>query len=398
MNKSYRESDSVMGDFQQTLGKMRLTYADGLYDWQTDLTIRKNKDRESISTRSLKGLSLRGLTARGWVYLNSNKADASSIRKLAKTLNMKNPRSKIANRLRQPDPIKLDEKAPVQKATQDVPFEEKLQRIRDIFNLALSLDSRIVDVRVNYSENVMERTLVTSTGTQARQQIPRTRISVAVIVKEDDVTDYDTISLGGAVGFEAVEDLTEQKVKDTVRAAVQQLKAIPPPTGLQKVILDPGNVGTVCHESFGHGLEADKALRGRSYLKDMLGKKVASDTVTIYEDSTVKGGHGSYYFDDDGTLARKNTIVEKGILVSFLHDMETAGAMGAALTANSRTQNAARRRFIRMSNTYAEPGDWTLEDMIKDTKKGVMMLRWQYGMEDPLGGGMQVVAKKGYVI
>jgi TldD protein len=192
---------------------------------------------------------------------------------------------------------------------------------------------------------------------------------MAVIVKEGDVTDYEIVSLGGAVGFEAVEDLTEQKVKDTVQAAVQQLKAIPPPTGLQKVILDPGNVGTVCHESFGHGLEADQALRGRSYLKDMLGKKVASDAVTIYEDSTVKGGHGSYYFDDDGTLARKNTIVEKGILVSFLHDMETADAMGAALTANSRTQNAARRRFIRMRIPTRNPATGPLRRLSKTRRE-----------------------------
>ncbi len=392
------ESDAIIEDIQQTLKSINLPYADGLYDWQTDLIVRKNKDQERMGTRSIKGVSLRGFAKRGWVYSNSNNTELSTIRKLARILGKGNSTSRPKATLTLPDPIKLDESTPVKKDPRQVPLEDKLQKIRDLFNLTRGMDSRIVDVPVTYSETLMERTLATSHGTRARQRIARTRISIEVIVKENDVTDYDYLSLGGTVGYEIVEDVTEQMVRETVQGAVEQLRAVAPPTGLQNVIIDPGTVGVVCHESFGHGLEADQALRGRSYLRDMLGKKVASDFVTIYEDSSFQGGHGSYYFDDDGALSRKNTLVEDGILVSFLHDMETSAAMSGSLTASSRTQNAARRRFIRMSNTYAKPGDWTVDEMVKDTKNGVMMVRWQYGIEDPLGGGMQVVSKKGYLI
>jgi len=51
-----------------------------------------------------------------------------------------------------------------------------------------------------------------------------------------------------------------------------------------------------------------------------------------------------------------------------------------------------------MSNTYSKPGDWTITEMIKETRNAVMMMKWQYGIEDPLGGGMQVVSKKGHLI
>ncbi len=390
-------SNSIIDDVQQALKKIRLPYTDGLYDWQADLVIRKNKDRESTSARSIKGISLRGFSEDGWVYANTNRTDNTAIYKLAQGLNKSRTKTG-STRLSQPDPIKLNKKAPVKKHPREVPLEDKLQRVRDIFNLARPMDPRIVDVRVAYTEMSMDRALVTSNGTEARQYVPHTRISLAVIVKENDVTEYDYVQLGGTVGYEVVDDLTEQVVRDTVKSALEQLAAIPAPPGIHNVILDPGVVGTVCHESFGHGLEADQAVRGRSYLKNMLGKKVASDLVTMYEDPSYEGAYGSYYFDDDGTLSRKNTLVEKGILVSFLHDMETAAAMNAPLTGNSRTQNATRRRFIRMSNTYAKPGDWSIDDMIKDTKDGVMMMHWQSGMEDPLGGGMQVVAKRGYLI
>jgi TldD protein len=378
------------------LRKVNLPFADGLYDMQEALTIQKNKDRENISTRTVTGISLRGFSSRGWLYSNSNRTDLTTIRKLAGKLSFASGTK--TGKLTLPEPIKLDKQYPAKKDPQQIMLEDKLQKIRDLFSLARNMDSRIVDVHVTYSERVMERTLLTSHGTWARQRIPRTRIALQVIVKENGVTEYDIATAGGAMGYEVVDELTEDAVRETVQGAAEQLKSVPPPRGLQKVIMDPGVVGVVCHESFGHGLEADQALRGRSYLKDMLGKRVASEHVTIYEDPSLEGGHGTYYFDDDGALSRKNTLVDKGILVSFLHDIETSAMMNSPLTASSRTQDAFRRRFIRMSNTYAKPGDWTIEEMIKETKSAVMMMRWQYGIEDPLGGGMQVVSKKGYLI
>jgi len=390
------KSDSTIGDIQQTLSKVNLPYVDGLYDMQEALTIQKNKDRENISTRTVTGISLRGFSSRGWLYSNSNRTDLTTIRKLAGKLSFASGTK--TGKLTLPEPIKLDKQYPAKKDPQQIMLEDKLQKIRDLFSLARNMDSRIVDVHVTYSERVMERTLLTSHGTWARQRIPRTRIALQVIVKENGVTEYDIATAGGTMGYDVVDEVTEDAVRETVQGAIEQLKAVPPPRGLQKVIMDPGVVGVVCHESFGHGLEADQALRGRSYLKDMLGKRVASEHVTIYEDPSLEGGHGTYYFDDDGALSRKNTLVDKGILVSFLHDIETSAMMNSPLTASSRTQDASRRRFIRMSNTYAKPGNWTIEEMIKETKSAVMMMRWQYGIEDPLGGGMQVVSKKGYLI
>ena len=391
------EPSSILGDFQQILRKIPLKYSDALYDRQSDLVIRKNKDRENVSSRSTRGVSLRAFRGNGWIYANSNRTDPSGIRKLAhrlKTSRFSTPSTRLAL----PQPITVDNQVPVKENAQDVPLEDKLQKVREIFNLTKSLDQRIVDVRVAYSDSMLDRTLASSSGTAARQAIPRTRMSLMVIVKENDVTDYDYVQVGGTAGYEVIDDLSEGMIRETVKSAVEQLKAIHAPPGLQTVILEPGVVGTLCHESFGHGLEADQALRGRSYLRELLGKKVASELVTMYEDASYGGAFGSYYFDDDGVPARRNTIVEKGVLVSFIHDMESAAAMNASLTANSRTQNAARRRFIRMTNTYAKPGDWSIEDIIKDTKDGVLMMNWQYGMEDPLGGGMQVVANKGYMI
>jgi len=51
-----------------------------------------------------------------------------------------------------------------------------------------------------------------------------------------------------------------------------------------------------------------------------------------------------------------------------------------------------------MTNTYFEPGDYTLDEMIKEIKYGVMLVHGYFGMEDPLGGAMQNSSKKGFLI
>jgi TldD protein len=51
-----------------------------------------------------------------------------------------------------------------------------------------------------------------------------------------------------------------------------------------------------------------------------------------------------------------------------------------------------------MSNTYFEPGDYDLEDMMSEVKEGVMIVKSYFGMEDPLAGGCQCTSKKGFLI
>jgi TldD protein len=51
-----------------------------------------------------------------------------------------------------------------------------------------------------------------------------------------------------------------------------------------------------------------------------------------------------------------------------------------------------------MSNTYFEPGDQNLGEMVREIKEGLFISKAFFGMEDPLGGGMQCTSRKGYLI
>jgi TldD protein len=51
-----------------------------------------------------------------------------------------------------------------------------------------------------------------------------------------------------------------------------------------------------------------------------------------------------------------------------------------------------------MTNTFFEAGDWKLEEMIEGVKHGVLTDRAISGMEDPVGGGFEAKALRGFLI
>jgi TldD protein len=210
--------------------------------------------------------------------------------------------------------------------------------------------------------------------------------------------DYDYLSCGGTMGFELIKELEEKTIRETVENSVDLLKATSPPSGEFTVILDPGMTGTFAHESFGHGCEADQIVRKRSYLTPYFGKRLGREGLNICDDGELPGGNGSFLFDDEGVKSRKNYILKNGVLSGFLHERYSASLMNTEPTGNGRRECFLRKLFVRMTNTYVEPGDYDFDEMIEDIDHGVMLVHAVSGMEDPLAGGMELKCKRGYVI
>ncbi|MCX8178193.1 MAG: metallopeptidase TldD-related protein, partial [Candidatus Bathyarchaeota archaeon] len=69
---------------------------------------------------------------------------------------------------------------------------------------------------------------------------------------------------------------------------------------------------------------------------DKLGKKVASESVTIYDDGTVEGAFGSFKYDDEGVPTQKTLLVKDGFVVGLMHNKETAKKFNTQPTGNAR--------------------------------------------------------------
>jgi len=232
-------------------------------------------------------------------------------------------------------------------------------------------------------------------GSVLRQVLPFFRFIIVSIAKEGKRVEQDYFTLAKQGGYELFTSLNlDHLIKKVTDNSVEMLKAKIIKGGKYDIIVDPEISGVIAHESFGHGCEADQVLRNRSYLAKLKDKKIISELVSIHDNSALKEERGYFIFDDEGIASSDTTIVKNGILKNFMHDRQSAAFMNCDVTGNARAQDFSRKVFVRMSNTFIEPGEWKHDELVEDTKEGFYLIRALTGMEDPLGGSLQIVTNK----
>ena len=100
-------------------------------------------------------------------------------------------------------------------------------------------------------------------------------------------------------------------------------------------------------------MEADFNRKDTSIYSDMLGKKIAPDFVNIIDDGTVQNERGALNVDDEGTPTERTTLVENGVLASYLHDRMSARHYGLPKSTGSGRRESFRHAPLpRMRCTY----------------------------------------------
>nr|MCR5311330.1 TldD/PmbA family protein [Lachnospiraceae bacterium] len=164
--------------------------------------------------------------------------------------------------------------------------------------------------------------------------------------------------------------------------------------GEYECVCDPQTTGMIVHEAFGHGVEMDMFVKDRALAKKYMGEYVASPLVTMHDGNAVDQT-ATYFFDDEGTVSSDTVIIDKGVLVSGISDLQSAMALGTKPTGNGRRESYKRKTYTRMTNTYFEPGTDKVEDMIASVKDGLLLENPESGMEDPKNWGIQCMVNIG---
>ncbi|MDH5291423.1 MAG: metallopeptidase TldD-related protein, partial [Acidimicrobiia bacterium] len=201
-------------------------------------------------------------------------------------------------------------------------------------------------------------------------------------------TGHETVGL--SIGFELFDRYdVEALATRAAERALTKLKAIPAPSGTLPVVIGPGSGGVLFHEACGHGLEADLVRKGASAFANRLGEQVASPLVTLIDDGTMAEEWGQFAIDDEGALARRNVLIENGVLVDYLWDGMRARQEGRAPSGNGRRMSYRHLPMVRMTNTYLAGGQTDPDDIIASVDHGVYVAR--------LGGGQVNTASGDFV-
>ncbi|MCL2143409.1 MAG: TldD/PmbA family protein [Methanomassiliicoccaceae archaeon] len=356
-----------------------------------------NGDIRHLADRAISGICLRAWMNGRWGYCTSTSltddkvsdAAADAVANASGT-----PGERIELIVKE---IKKKERQNVRIHPHDVDMREKVSAVLDA-DSSQSL-ANILNRVGSYSEEVNTNVLINSAGSEIEWEEIRTRFRAMSVASDGKRMERYYDGPDGTCGFELVKGLDIESLgRSVAEEAVSTLKAKRAPSGPMTVITDPMVSGLLAHEVMGHASEADEVVKKRSFLTDAVGKRVASDIISMYDDGTVDGAHGTILYDDEGTPASRTVIIDKGIYKGYMHTLETASKMNIRPTGNGRAENFGKRVWTRMTNTFFGPGDRTLDDIIADTKYGILCDKMVNGMEDPVGGGFEAKVLRGSLI
>lgn len=112
--------------------------------------------------------------------------------------------------------------------------------------------------------------------------------------------------------------------------------------------------------------------RESSFLAERLGESIASDQITIIDDGRLPGGLGSKPFDGEGQATRRNILVDGGRLETWLLDSYSGRKLGMAST-GSASRGTGSAPHVGTTNLWLEPGEGTLEELIAEIDRGLLV-------------------------
>lgn len=347
------------------------------------------------------GAALRVLVKGAWGFASVSTLDVSVMSDAV--VDACKMASAASSRLKNPiklAEVKIVEDKVVSKPRQspsEIPIEEKIKMASALSSTILGFDSRIKTCTIDYLDLMGTGFFVNNEGTYIEQDKLYVWTNIGATAKEADVFASSREAVGSTAGYEVFDAETPETVgKRVAQRAVSQLRARPPKGGTFPAVLGTNVVGVFAHEAFGHLAEADLTLSG-SVLIDKLGKKIASDVVTFYDDGTIDGAFGSFRYDDEGVQSQKTHLIRDGTVVGLMHNRETAQKYDAKPTGNSRAEDFRVEPIIRMRNTIMEPKDHSFEELAEGIKFGYYLKSYRGGQAN-LNGTFQVGIQEAYEI
>jgi TldD protein len=278
--------------------------------------------------------------------------------------------------------------------------KSKIAFLEAIDRTTRAIDSRVQQVIASIS-GLHELVLVVgSDGTFSADVRPLVRLNISVILEQDGEREQGYGGIGGRYDYKQLfaDGGPEKLAQEVVRQASLNLEAKPAPAGTMTVVLGPGWPGVLLHEAIGHGLEGDFNRKGTSAFSGRIGERVANELCTVVDDGTLDRRRGSLNMDDEGTPTQCNTLIENGVLVSYLQDKLNARLMGQKSTGNGRRESYAHLPLPRMTNTFMLPGPHTHEEIIASVDKGIYASNFAGGQVDITSGKFVFSANEAWLI
>lgn len=158
--------------------------------------------------------------------------------------------------------------------------------------------------------------------------------------------------------------------------------------GKYDIVFDPLIFGSLVDQVGGRS-SAYFVQAGFSPFLKKLGKKVASEAVTIWDDGAADT-IGARRFDDEGVPTKRKAIVQNGVLKTYLHNTSTAKKFKTKTTGNAGLIAPHPHALL------VKPGDWTRDELFGEVKDGLWLTNtWYTRYQSFVSGDFSTIPRDG---
>ena len=235
--------------------------------------------------------------------------------------------------------------------------DDKIKYLSVLENSASS-DKKIINTESSFTEDKSNFILANSDGFCKGFKTSSFLASSVAVAKDDKSMerDYEYTFRCHLDDIKSAEELGKVAAENTVR------KLNPKKIGSEKIpIIFDKRIAKGILSTFASAISSSAISRGTSFLKDMIGQKIFSDSINIFDKPDIIKGLGSKCFDSEGVKTETLKLVERGILKHYLID--TYNGKKLNLKSNGRSGGT--------SNLYFDNGKVALKELLNSNTKSL---------------------------
>ncbi|MEI6402474.1 MAG: TldD/PmbA family protein [Actinomycetota bacterium] len=271
--------------------------------------------------------------------------------------------------LAEPDGVEVVPQPLWNEALASYATERKIELAKELERLTSAADDRVRVEESNYADAASESAVATTTGIRRASRENGCYVSISTLADDGDETQT---GFGFSVGRSPDEFDLAKAARQAADRATGLLGATKPASRRLTVVLDP-YVTAQFLGVISSTLNGEAVIKGRSLFKDRVGETVASPVFTLVDDPTNPLAYTATDVDGEGLAARRNVLIDSGVLQGFVHSSYSARRAGTVSTGNAVRGGFKSTPGVGCLALQLQPGTRSQAEMIADITDGVLV-------------------------
>ncbi|MEO6651583.1 MAG: TldD/PmbA family protein [Ilumatobacteraceae bacterium] len=271
--------------------------------------------------------------------------------------------------LAEPDGVAATDQSLWNDELADFETDRKIELAKELERLTVASDPRVRIDDSNYADAYGEAAVASTTGIRQWGRENGCYVSISTLADDGDETQT---GFGFSVGRTPTVLHLERAAREASDRATRLLGARKPASSRTTVVLDP----FVTAQFLGiisSTLNGEAVVKGRSLFKDRLGDDVASPHVTLVDDPTNPLAYTATDVDGEGLAARRNSLIDQGVLQQFTHNSYSARRAGTVSTGNATRGGFGGTPGVGALALSLQPGTRSQQEIIAGIDEGLLV-------------------------